>query len=844
MTKLEKQLKIEQDAHEYSYQKFLNELSNRISMGAGNELPEGTILIKTTIDVIANKLIEYFKAPLRGRHRVAREHLIDYYDRPHDLALLLLNVTISQISKNGSVKPMSLATSISQALHKNYIMMKLKDQHPKLYSYIEREYKKRGKGYIHSRKTKLGMMKATLNEDLLSDKTARLGTQLIGLIIKSGCNIIKKETVFSKGRRETVIKYTDEAFKLILKSRESIALSNKKYPIMILPPVPWSKLSGSLGYYSEKLYKGNAIKMRERNRKMLLKYTDVKPMDRYLNILNRLGNTKWRVNKRVYNILKEILDENIIDYASTKSNPFLVGGLPYNRSQYAEDYVDITRYGDIHTEGKYFGLPKDKQMYKEWYKATEIQKEVILVNRSKAISVNLAMIDAKRYVNEPEIYFSYQADSRGRIYPIQQHLNPQSKSEIKALLEFGEGVPIENEYQLHWFKIFGANCYGADKEEYPDRVKVIEDMEVKIKLIANDPIRYQEYWKDTDDPFRFLAWCFEYSDYLRDPVGFRSHISIGLDAVCSGIQIYSGLLKDRKGAESVNVINRYEKGKIVRGDIYTDVAYVVNKYLATGDYNKKIKFKQSDGSIKTSSTIAEADSMKGKVTRKLTKRNVMTQPYNVTTYGMYQQNLEILKEIEATGNVPWRGDLWVLAKLLTELNNRAIVATVEGARVGQEFLKDITKEIVHKGGYIFYTTPIIGFPVLHKVNKMESIRISTELGRLSIATYTDDIHSAKMVNGIAPNYIHSLDQTEMCLTIENMPDCRSFHMVHDDYGVPINQIQQLNEGVRKAYVELFESDPLLSFVRQVLPEWEDKVEDIMINTLDLKEVYDSAYIFS
>jgi len=59
--------------------------------------------------------------------------------------------------------------------------------------------------------------------------------------------------------------------------------------------------------------------------------------------------------------------------------------------------------------------------------------------------------------------------------------------------------------------------------------------------------------------------------------------------------------------------------RLVRGDIYTDVAYVVNKYLATGDYNKKIKFKQSDGSTKTSSTIAEADSMKGKVTRKLTR---------------------------------------------------------------------------------------------------------------------------------------------------------------------------------------------------------------------------------
>lgn len=838
MTKLEKQLKIEQDAHDFSYQKFLNEISSRIGMGAGNELPEGTMLIKTTIDTIANKLSEYFNAPLRGNRKAEREYLIDYFDRPHDLALLILNVTISQVSKNGSVKPLSLATSISKALHKNYVMMKLSEQHPKLYSYLEREYKKRGKGYIHSRKTKLGMMKATLDEDLLSNTTARIGTQLIDVIIKSGCNLIYKETTFSKGRRETSLRYTDEAFNLILKSREAISFSYKKYPILVIPPVDYSSLSGSLGYYNDKLYKGTAIKLRGRNKKMLLKYTEVKPLTRFLDKLNRLGATKWRINRRVYDVVKEILDENIVDYESSRNNPYLVGGLPYNRTQQAEDYIDVSRYGDIHEEGKYIGMPKDKAMYKEWYKATEIQKELILINRSKAIGLNLAMIDAQKYVNEPEIYFSYQADSRGRGYPVQQHLNPQSKGEIKALLEFGDGVPITNEYDLRWFKIFGANCFGADKEELDDRVAVIDNMLIKIKLIANDPIRYQEFWKDADDPFRFLAWCFEYNDYLKDPEHFRSHLSIGLDATCSGIQIYSGLLKDRDGAKAVNVIgNRRE-------DIYQKVADKVNEYLFANDYSKEISFKQSDGTVKSCTTIAEADSMKGKVNRKLTKRNTMTQPYNVTTYGMYQQNLEILREMESTGNVTWRGDLWVLARLLTELNNRAIVATVEGARVGQEFLKDVTKEITKEGGHIFYTTPIIEFPVLHKINKMESKRLVTELGRLSIASYTDEINSSKMVNGIAPNFVHSLDATLMYLTMENMPDCKAFHMVHDDYGVPINQIRQLNEGVRKAYVELFSSDPLISFIKQVLPDWEDVARGKMINTLDLNEVYNSTYIFS
>lgn len=839
MTKHEKQLKIEQDAHTYSYNKFLNQLSERIRMGAGHELPEGRLLITATIDTIAEKLIQYFEAPLRGDKRRDREFLVDYFDRPKDLALLLLNTIISEVSKDGKIQIITLASKINTALHKNYIMMKLKQQHPKLYSYIEREYKKRGKGYIHSRKTKLGMMKASLNEEFLSKETLRVATQLIDLVLLSGCNLLQKRVIYvKKNRQKTVLEFTDEAFQIILRNRETIALTYRKYPIFVIPPVDWSKMKGSMGYYSEDLYKGYAIKVWGSNRKLLLQFTDKKPMTRYLDVLNKIQATKWRINKRVYEVIKKVMDENIVDYESARNNPYLVGGLPYNRSQRAEDYVDARDYGDIHTEGKYEGMPKDRDAYKRWYKATEEQKETILVNRSKAISLNLAMIDAREYLDEPSIYFSYQADFRGRIYPVQQHLNPQSKGEIKALLEFGEGVPIENKYQLRWFKIHGANCYGFDKESYDTRIAEIDKLTDSIKRVASDPIRYQDEWKSCDDPYRYLAWCFEYSDYLADPIGFRSHISIGLDATCSGIQIYSGLLRDREGAEAVNVIGQ------TRQDIYQKVADKVNHYLNAGSYPKSIVFRKSDGTTNTSPTIAEANSLKNKVSRKLTKRNTMTQPYSVTTYGMYQQLLEELNDMESSGKKMWVGDKWVVARLLTELNDRAIVDTVEGARVGQEFLKEVSRKVTKEGRYIFYTTPIIGFPVIQKIHKVKIDRVRTELGRLSLATQTDEIHSAKMANGIAPNFIHSIDATLLILTVEKMVGCDSFHLVHDDYGVPINKVEELNTCVREAFVELFEAKPLQQFVKQVYPDMKDEAEEIMINTLDLKEVYDSEYIFS
>lgn len=839
MTRHERQLQIEQDAYDFSYDKFINELSKRIQMGAGNELPEATVLIKATIDSISDKLQEYFDAPLRGERKKDRLYLEDYFDRPNDLALLLLNETIASVSSLGEITVTSLISKITNSLYKDYVMRALNKEHPKLYSYIEREYKKRGKGYIHSRKIKLGQMKTTLSDYNLNKESLRVGAILVDVLLKSS-NLIERKVKMIKDKKQTYLTYTEEAFNLIFRSRQLQIMNFMKYPIFVTKPRDWTGLKGTGGYYSRDGYKLSLIKTNKGNQRLIGEYLQAKPLTRLLPIVNNIQSTKWRINKRVYDVIDTIMTDNIVDFDSPRNNPYLLGSLPFNRQQQAEDYVNASDYGALHPpDHKYGGTPATKEGYKKWYTAIEQQKERIVVNRSKAIALNLAMIDAKTYKDEPEIYFSYQLDFRGRIYPVQQHLNPQGKGEMKALLEFADGCKLETEEELEWFLIHGANCYGFDKLLYEERINEMVKREEEIHLIASDPIRYRELWKDTDDPFLYLAWCFEYSDYLNNPNTFRSHISIALDATCSGIQIYSGLLKDKEGARAVNVIGN------TREDIYQQVADKVNGYLESGDYEKQIKFNKSDGTINICDTIAEANSMKGKVSRKLTKRNTMTQPYSVTSYGMYQQILEELDAMEETGKVIWSGDKWVLARLLAQLNDKAIVATVEGARVGQEFLKQVTKEIASNGNYIFYTTPFMGFPVLQKIHKSTQTRYRTELGRIVLRTPTDIIHTAKMVSGIAPNYIHSLDATLLYMTVENMMhECDRFHLIHDSFGVPITYVPLLNKSVRQAYIDLFESNPLERFIKQVSPDKLHQVEEVMLNTLDLNEVKESAYIFS
>jgi hypothetical protein len=74
--------------------------------------------------------------------------------------------------------------------------------------------------------------------------------------------------------------------------------------------------------------------------------------------------------------------------------------------------------------------------------------------------------------------------------------------------------------------------------------------------------------------------------------------------------------------------------------------------------------------------------------------------------------------------------------------------------------------------------------------------------------------------------------------------CSDFHLIHDSFGVPIGHIELLNKSIRESFIELFESKPLELFIKQVDKESLPLVEGVMLNTLNLKEVANSRYIFS
>jgi len=190
------------------------------------------------------------------------------------------------------------------------------------------------------------------------------------------------------------------------------------------------------------------------------------------------------------------------------------------------------------------------------------------------------------------------------------------------------------------------------------------------------------------------------------------------------------------------------------------------------------------------------------------------------------------------------------ASLLMESVWPAIGDVVVKGREAMDWLKRCARLIVHgqKEGddaIIQWVSPS-GFPAFQAYYAVEEHRINTRLhGPMKIVTLTekDEPDSNKHANGLAPNFVHSMDAAHLHLTAAA---CREFSidavaMIHDDYGVHAANAQKLYEIIRERFVWMYENhDPIADF-HQRYPETPAPPTK---GGLDIREVLESRYFFS
>lgn len=617
-------------------------------------------------------------------------------------------------------------------------------------------------------------------------------------------------------------------------STDWLVNNSYKYCPCVIPPRPWENITEG-GYYGElisphtqllRLHGGQDLYSKKYQRR--LAQLELKGVRKAINAIQ---GTPWRINKKVLAIMEEVIN-----------NGGNLAGIP----TVAETPKPLVLPVDATDEE----IKKYKIRMVSYYRSETRRRSLVL----RALS-HLRL--ARQFSEYERIYFPCNMDFRGRVYPIPS-FNFQGDDLNKALIEYADVPPCQNESCYDWLLITGANLAGVDKVSYEDRKKWVLEHEAQIMAVANSPLE-NLWWAEQDSPCQFLAWCLEYERMVAhiqehgSIIGFTTGMVVAFDGTCSGLQHFSAALRDKVGGQAVNLIPADSPQ-----DIYGIVADKVNEQLekdlvsGTEDIeatNIKDEIYTKYGT-KTLATIWLAYG----VTRKVTKRNVMTLAYGSKEYGFRDQILEdtIKADIDKNAEKSVFHDCGFqaagyLAKLIWQAVGTTVVAAVEGMK----WLQTCARKVTHSNQVVCWMTPM-GLPVQQAYMITHSKRIFMRCAGKQLRIYdnvrTGDIDRRTQASGIAPNFIHSMDAAHLQLTTCNCVDkgVKHFAMIHDSFGTSLAQAQLMYDIVRESFVQMYTEhdifrnfqDNMEALADEQLPQAPNK------GTLDINVVLDSKYIFS
>lgn len=147
----------------------------------------------------------------------------------------------------------------------------------------------------------------------------------------------------------------------------------------------------------------------------------------------------------------------------------------------------------------------------------------------------------------------------------------------------------------------------------------------------------------------------------------------------------------------------------------------------------------------------------------------------------------------------------------------AIGEVVKAARVGMDWLKSCASLAGAEGLPVVWYTPD-GFMVSQAYRERAAKRVKTVLdGKVMFFTLDaakPTIDKRRQVQGIAPNWVHSMDATAMRMYVNHasVHGIRHHAMVHDSYGTLAADAETMGQLLREAFIDLYTThDPLAEF---------------------------------
>ncbi len=566
---------------------------------------------------------------------------------------------------------------------------------------------------------------------------------------------------------------------------------------------------------------------------------DIDVTSPFIKSLNKLQQTGWRLNERVFNALIDVEG-----FTSTK---------------------------------------KDKNEARDLKRLSKLVEWKFIKTKANAI-----------VERDKEFYQLMSADYRGRVYYDEPFLNFQGSDLVRGLMQFAEPKLLREE-DTFWLAVHTASSYNQSYsiDEIPDWCAAdyrsyLEDEGLESisvdKMTLNDRVEWTQqniewiielgstvtFIDKAEKRVAFLATCIEWYDYSQTEGDYFSCLPIPIDGSNNGWQHLGAISKDPETGELVG---------LVPVDIQKDFYVQTAKELINQTSDERLMTILKDMPMKH---IRKGISKRGSMTRaysagagKIAENmyfDCKTEDYH-EEYGIDQTDCNkfarlLIQAINTVCPGPLQtmtyfqnlaafeiGKFGIDPKLLKRRKelNRLSEPTDEEL----EELNDIVQTLEEQGEDLIYgngkkeikwTTPS-GFDVVYQNWRMNNYRCRGTISGYRQVNHVVQIAGDKpdvrgFMCGISPNFIHSMDASHMALVIDDWDG--AFGAVHDSFSTHACDVDDLLALTKQKFVEMYDVDNFYDYIENQLitDKTELDVEQPQLGSLQIQEIYDSDYFFA
>ena len=509
-----------------------------------------------------------------------------------------------------------------------------------------------------------------------------------------------------------------------------------------------------------------------------------------IELHNTLQHTAWRVDARVLEVAQRLMELN------------------YPVGSFVVPSFDRPRKGDAPAH-----VVEDKERHAEWKRQRKLLHQNYIDQFKRSIRTRKSMAMAKEYKHKT-FYHSWFVDWRGRFYPQQSWLQPQSTDFEKSLLRFRDGCRVTSQSLPVIYAAIGK-AYLGSRDSLRTRTKWTADHQQLLNAVAEDPIATIKEWSAADEPWTFLQLCFEWHSVVTLKVEKFWKVPVEVDATASGLQLLSAMRRDPVGMKYVNLLPPESEADDPQ-DAYMQVLRVAEQMAAkSADHTHLLPYLKY---------------------RAVGKPVVMTAIYGATHWSFTQKIKEALLK---AGDCPDQPTLNALAKLIYKASRKVFPAAFETL----DWLTELGKQ-AHKQGSdcLRWNTPT--GDTVHLVEyECDMTVVQTAFnGTVSFGQWnTGKPDKDEQLKSFTPSFVHSYDAAVLkeSFTDWNAP----LSVIHDCVLVLPSDMDKALDRLREGFVSVTSGDPLAALADD-LGVAAAKFERLDQGEQSLDSVYQSKYMFN